>query len=106
MTEVPLKLPGATKGTRLSQLYLGESVTTRLYHYVRAERVPSLQGIDLHHAILVLPHNSAARVLYEREIPVVEMHNIADVLSRILISNVFLSFFILRRKISDSLSGG
>lgn len=84
MTEVPLKLPGATKSTKLSQLYLGESVTTRLYHYVRTKRVVSLQGTDLHNAVLVLPHNSAARVLHEREVPVVEAHNIADVLGRVL----------------------
>lgn len=31
MTSVPLKDPGATKSTMLSQLYVGESVATRLY---------------------------------------------------------------------------
>lgn len=32
---VPLNAPGAVKSIVLSQLYLGEAVSTRLFHHVR-----------------------------------------------------------------------
>lgn len=86
MTSVPLNAPGATKSIRLSQLYLGESVSTRLNrptHRIRKHGQSFSVGLtkhspDLHNTVLILTNNGTPRMLHSRPIAVIEFHNIVD----------------------------